>query len=72
MVNRELAVIIKARAASRAGQTAMTVTCVCSRIALDFDRLHCFKSDADWSAQIKHNFMRSADGVPMLLQLIIH
>ncbi len=50
LVNRELAVIIRARAASRAGETAMTVTRVCSRIALvvaHFDRLYCFKSDAD-------------------------
>ncbi len=72
MVNRELAVIIKARAASRAGQTAMTVTWYLLANRSWLDRLHCFKSDVDWSAQIKHNFMRSADGVPMLLQLIIH
>ncbi len=51
------------------------VTRVCLRIALVaayFDRLYCFKSDADWYAQIVHNLMRSADGAPMLLQLSIH
>ncbi len=51
LVNRELAVIIRARAASRAGEIVMTVISVCLRIA--FDDTHCFKSDADQSSQIK-------------------
>ncbi len=72
LVNCELAVIIRGRAASRAGETTVTVTHICAQIVLAaayIERLHYFKSDADWSAQIKHNFMCSADVAPMLLQL---
>ncbi len=46
-----------------------TFGCKLGTTGLAYEGLYCFKSDADWSAQIEH-IMCSVESAPMLLQLI--